>query len=151
MSESILSMVHPDLLEAIWSDVIAYLAPAIKRSKGVITKESLYVGIKEKDYLLWTSVRDGKFEAFAITCIIKHPGTKVLAIPLIGGKDRWNWLGFEPYFIDYGLKNECEFMEGYYRMGWLGLARKISKSVLNSDWEPMWTVARKRLNKESEV
>ena len=143
--------IKAEYLDRVWDVVLEHLRPAIKRAQGTITEESLYEGIKCKNYQLWASINNDEAEAFAITVILNYPGVKVLGIPLIGGKNRYNWLGFEPTFMEYGRSHGCEYIETYLRMGWAGLVRKLSKSVLGKEWTIHWVLSRKSINKESEV
>ena len=135
-----------DKIEFCWDEMSKLLDPAIARSRGRLTNESVKAALIEREMQLWVSIdNDGTIEAACTTQIIQYPGVKVLGLPLIGGKNRGNWLPFEPMFIAYAKENGCTEMEGYARPGWVGLVRKISHSVLGKEWEPCWTIIRKKI------
>jgi len=145
MNTSRLFSLPTEHVHLLWKDCIAWLAPAIERSRGTWTNETVLKAIMDRDLLLWASVRNGIVEAAAVSQIVIYPEVKVLALPFVGGKNRNNWLIFEPTFIEYGLENGCTEFEGYMRRGWIGMSRKPSGGVLGNDWEDCWTVVRKRL------
>jgi len=145
MSDSTLIGIQSDFIDHWWKVVEPLLAPAIERSLGMLTNDSVYKLLKSKDMQLWISIKDGVTEAAATTQILTYPKVKVLALPLIGGKNRNNWLLFEPTFHEYGKSFGCTYLEGYFRMGWLGVHRKKDGGVLGSDWKAGWVFARKEI------
>jgi hypothetical protein len=139
--------IQSECVDLFWGVVAPMLEPAIIRARGTLTLDSVYNSLISKDMQLWIAISDNEIEAAATTSIINYPAVKVLALPLVGGKNRQNWLQFEPMFIEFGLAHGCTELEGYMRPGWLGMFRKVAKSVLGVEWHPCWTIARKKINK----
>lgn len=143
MSE--VSGITSDFIDAFWPIVSPMLLPAIKRARGTMTVETVYQDLKNRDSQLWVAVNDTEIEAVAVTRIIQYPGIKVMAMPLVGGKNRNNWLHTEGMFVDFALSHDCQAIEAYMRPGWIGMVRRLSKSVLGEEWEPIWTVVRRKI------
>ena len=134
MTNSILNGVDYTQIPYVWNNIIHLLRPAIKRARGRFTEESIFESLKHREMQCWISTVDNEIEAVCITQILTYPGIKVLSLPIVGGKNRHNWLCFQDTFEQFAIANGCQELEGYARTGWLGLSRKSDKDSIK-DWD----------------
>lgn len=114
----------PDL----WKDICKFLEPAIRRSKGEISKVSVLRRLMNSETILFTiKDEDGIITVmFTLEILIFESGLRTLAIPLVGGKGFLDMLIESDEFLRATAKNlNCEYIRGFsVRGGWL---EKIGK------------------------
>lgn len=94
------------------------LEDAVNSSNGRILLRDVYQFLKEKDLVLWVSLRDKKIEAIACTEIIQHARKKMCMVRILTGKDYANWLHLEKGIAKWAESIGCAGMEAIARKGW---------------------------------
>ncbi len=118
MSDSVLLPIPSDRIDNIWPLVKDRLQAAVLTANGRLDLLDLYKFLREKDLVLWVSVRDKKIEALAVTEIILHPKKKMCSVRIMTGEDYANWVGLEQGIADWAQSIGCSGMESIARKGW---------------------------------
>lgn len=117
------SSVRPVQVEAVqipqaWPIALPFLVPAIARSSGRMTPETIYAALLEGNMRLWF-VDYGGYIGALVTEIVTWPtGLKVTRFVLAGGTDSKIWMQLLPFYEEYGRNNGCQILEISGRAGW---------------------------------
>jgi hypothetical protein len=118
MSDSVLMPIPSSRIDTIIPNVIEMLNSAVESANGRFTLDDAIRHFKEKDWVLWTSVRDKKIEAIAATEILQYPQKKMCAVRIVTGKNYANWVQLENGIAAWAQSIGCDGMEAYARKGW---------------------------------
>lgn len=89
---------------------------------------------------LWTSERDGKIEACAVTEIQRWPHLTACTFLFVGGNDRSHWLKFEDDIQVWAkAQGATEFRAHISRRGW-------NKDLIPAGWSESFVILRKPFN-----
>lgn len=94
------------------------LDSAIESINGRMDIEGVRRRFENKDWVLWTSVRNKKIEAIAITEILQYDLKKMCAVRVMTGHDYFNWVGLEKQLAEWAKSIGCDGMEAQARKGW---------------------------------
>jgi hypothetical protein len=109
-----------------WINVYKLLQPAVERSGGRWTMDSLLLALCVGDQVLWVSRDENKVIASALTTqIVNYPNKRILAFQFLGGKgfDKWsdNMLS---RMEQYAKDTDCDGMEAVGRFGFWPFFKK---------------------------
>lgn len=120
--------IKPENVEGWWPYVQPLLKPAVARSGGRATLDTLYAGLKESRYILWVAKHQDALDISAAmtTHVATYPARKILSIDFVGGSEMDGWLPaasdtFRRYARDTGLDG----VEGGGRPGWVKALRAL--------------------------
>ena len=122
--EQVLIPEIPDM----WPDIIENLEPAVIRSKGEVTKESLLRRLMLGETTLFLCKNEAGLVTvmFTLEVLVFESGLRTLAIPLVGGSGFLKMLVECDEFLRSTAKSmNCSYIRGFsVRGGWLS---KIGK------------------------
>lgn len=118
MSDSVLLPIPSDRIDLVWKDALKYLESAVDSTRGRLNLMDAYKFIREKDWVLWVSIRDKKIEAIAITEILTYPNRKICSVRALSGENYANWAKFEEQIAAWAKSIGCDGMEALARKGW---------------------------------
>ena len=111
-----------------WHDICKFLEPAIIKSKGEVSKESVLRRLMNGETTLFIVKDDSGIITvmFTLEVLVFESGLRTLAIPLVGGKGVLDMLITADEFLRTTAKNlNCSYIRGFsVRGGWLS---KIGK------------------------
>ena len=82
----------PATIEPLWASLREKLLPAIDRSRGMCTEQSVFEALSAFRWQCWVAYEGTSLKAVTATRIFDSPsGTKVLNAVLTGGEDRKLW------------------------------------------------------------
>lgn len=116
--DSVLLPIPSHRLDDVWPQVETRLKDAVNGINGRMDINDLIRFIKEKDWVLWVSVRDKKIEAIACTEIIQYPKNKMCMVRIMTGENYANWIGLEAGIAAWAESIGCAGMESWARLGW---------------------------------
>lgn len=118
MSASVLLPIPADRVSDVWPHVKDMLQSAVDSANGRWALADIKRFLHEKDLVLWTSLREGKIEAVAITEIVQHSRKKMCMVKVLTGKDYANWVQLESGIAAWAESIGCAGMEAIARKGW---------------------------------
>ncbi len=115
----------------VWPGVLDYLKPAIERSGGRLSCESVLKALLKREMQLWIAVEKNEILGAMVTQVCVYPtGLKALTVQLIGGGDRRKWLHLWPHIEQWGAERGCgvaEIPRG--RKGWVKILKGWNEMV----------------------
>ena len=137
--------VPTELVPTQYPKFVTMLEPAIKRTRGTQTLETVYNGLLNKEFQMWIAVENGNPIGVGITQIVQHPEVKLFCLNFVGGKCFEKMRELEPVWIEFAKSFGCTELEGYFRFGWVGISRKPEGGLLGKDWDTCWVLGRKKI------
>lgn len=132
--------IFPDLLDAVWDDVVSLMEPSVKRSRGKFDISDVRDGIDKGVLVLWAVMDANKPVAFYTTRIVEYPRCRAMAMDWVGGKNIRSWMHKAlDQMEEHARSNGCQHLEGFGRKGWGRLLR-------HRGWEPEYIAYRMDLN-----
>lgn len=116
--DSVLLPIPANRIGDVWPKVKDMLQSAIDSANGRMQLEDLQKFLINKDLVLWTSLRDKKIEAIAVTEILQHARKKMCMVRILTGKDYANWVQLEKGIAAWAQSIGCDGMEAIARKGW---------------------------------
>lgn len=111
---------------SIWGEVSGMLKPAVDRSDGRWTIESLFDSLYTGNQSLWVAYDDEKSITCAMTTqIVGYPNSKMLAIQFLGGADYNDWSDDMLSLVtNYAKDCGCDGIEAVARFGFWPLFKR---------------------------
>lgn len=113
------ALVPPIHIPIIWEQVEGMLLPAVERSNGRWTMDSLFQNLTSTQKHLWVVFgEDQTIDCVAVTAVVQYPAKSMLSIEFLGGNDIEKWV-----FKLLGVLNNfakdagCEGLEATGRYG----------------------------------
>ena len=138
--ENIITAVPNDSVLLIWKEVAPLLYPAIERSHGRWTMQTLLAALKEGRQQLWLIYEnDQPVKGVATTEILSYPNRKMLAVQHLGGSglDTWGF-SFLSIIEDFAKAAGCSGIEATARKGFW-------KWFKERDYQDAYTVFEKEI------
>ena len=138
--ENIITAVPSDLIAGVWKEVAHLLQPAVERSHGRWTMQTLLIALKEGKQQLWVVYeKDQPVKGVVTTEILSYPNRKMLAIQYLGGKDLETWgFSFLDIAEDFAKAAKCSGIEATARKGFWKWFREY-------DYQDAYTVFEKEI------
>lgn len=138
--ENTITAVPTDLIAGIWKEVAPLLHPAVERSNGRWTMQTLLIALKEGKQQLWIVYeQDEAIKGVATTEILSYPNKKMLGIQYLGGRDLDTWgLSFLEMAEDFAKAVKCSGIEATARKGFM-------KWFKEYDYKDAYTVFEKEI------
>ena len=132
--------VPAQVLDIVWPDVEALLAPAIRTAGDKFSAADVKQSVEAGTFVLWL-VTDGTKPVAAITTrIIEYPGCRAMALDWIGGRRMKEWLPIVQHTIErFAKDNGCSHLEGYGRKAW-------GRWLERYNWKPDYIAYKMELN-----
>lgn len=110
----------PHTIETLWPSLKAKLAPAIERSRGLLTERNTRDKCAAGQWQCWVAYSDSTLKAAVVTRIMTAPsGLKLLDAILAGGDDRRLWQRpIVERLKDFARDEGCEKFQLLGRKGW---------------------------------
>lgn len=110
---------HDKVDRLTWKIVGRMLEPAIARSNGQFTLESVYDAIKNRDMQLWVTVDDKRRQILTamVTAIRVLPTDKVAHLMFVGGTEMKHSYQFLPGVCEWAKANGCTAVQSHVRKG----------------------------------
>jgi hypothetical protein len=122
MSKITISILHPQEVVPMWSQVRGFLEPAVNLSNGRWTMEYVIAGLATGRQNLWVAAdEEKKIIAAATTEVADYPMKRMLTMHFIGGEnfDSWYTLmleGMSKFAKDAGCDGiECVARQGFWK------------------------------------
>ena len=93
-----------------------------------MSEENIKHWLKEKYWVLWASLKDGKIEAVAFTEVIDYPLKKICVVRGLTGRKFKNWIYHEEQIAEWAKSIGCDGMESIARAGWARIFKKYTQS-----------------------
>ncbi len=112
--------VQPEFAEAVWPDAMAWLAPSIELSDGLLSPESLLDGVQNSALQLWIGVDENDMPAgAAITEVRSLPsGVQTVHSPVVGARQLEVVLDCVPTLAEWGREIGASKLTMDGRLGW---------------------------------
>jgi len=138
--ENIITAVPNDSVLLIWKEVAPLLYPAVERSHGRWTMQTLLAALKEGRQQLWLIYEnDQPVKGVATTEILSYPNRKMLAVQYLGGSGLDTWgLSFLSIIEDFAKAAGCSGIEATARKGFW-------KWFKERDYQDAYTVFEKEI------
>jgi|TARA_R110000803_G_C11957997_1_gene318394 hypothetical protein len=141
-SLNIITAIPSDKILMLWDEVSPLLYPAVERSHGRWTMQTLLAALKEGRQQLWI-VFEGEepIKGVGTTEILDYPNRKMLAVQYLGGKGLDTWgLSFLDIIEDFAKAAGCSGIEATARKGFW-------KWFQERDYQDAYTVFEKEISK----
>ena len=144
MSQKV-SIIPREVLDVVDADARRMLTPAVERSSGRHTMDSVMAAIYSGYNALWFAFNDdGEAVGALVTEIEAYPNRTMLNLIFCGGDDLEDWHGQMLELLErYGRANGCDGMELIGRYGW-------KKFLQRHGWEASYLVCQMSFDKEKE-
>jgi len=138
--ENIITAVPNDSILLIWKEVAPLLYPAVERSHGRWTMQTLLAALKEGRQQLWLIYEnDQPVKGVGTTEILFYPNRKMLAVQYLGGSGLDTWgLSFLSIIEDFAKAAGCSGIEATARKGFW-------KWFKERDYQDAYTVFEKEI------
>tara|TARA_R110002012_G_scaffold6783_3_gene32493 strand:- start:498 stop:950 length:453 start_codon:yes stop_codon:yes gene_type:complete len=138
--ENIITAIPSDLVFEVWKAAAPLLYPAVERSHGRWTMQTLLIALKEGKQQLWIVYeKDSPIKGVATTEILSYPNRKMLAVQYLGGNDLNTWgMSFLHIIEDFAKVMKCSGIEATARKGFW-------KWFKEDNYEDAYTVFEKEL------
>lgn len=138
-SASALEIVLRHQVPDVWNDIEPMVAAALAESGGAFAPEDIFRHLLDGSMVAWLSRGGDEIEACAVTQIMQYPRKRVLAIPLVGGRNMNAWIKFQAAIEAFGRSQGCTHVNGFIgRQGWRRVLR-------DQGWRDVFTVIEKEL------
>lgn len=128
MSDSVLLPIPYWKIDELWSMVEGYIESASQSANGRFTSEDAKKFFKQKDWVLWCSIRNKNIEAIAATEILQYSQKKMCMVRILTGKDYANWVQLEDDIANWAKTIGCDGMEAIARKGWARVFKQYEMS-----------------------
>ena len=114
-----ISAVPAEMLDQVWESVFDYLVPAVERSHGRWSMDSLKEAILQGTQQLWVVYEgDQPIKGVATTEIQDYPNKRMLAIQYLGGRDLNGWaFSMLEILENFAKATQCQGIEATARKG----------------------------------
>tara|TARA_R110002020_G_scaffold234820_3_gene446916 strand:- start:693 stop:1142 length:450 start_codon:yes stop_codon:yes gene_type:complete len=139
--QNIIIAIPSDEVFELWKHVKEMLYPAVERSRGRWSMQTLLIALKEGKQQLWVIFEEGKkIKGVATTEILSYPNKKMLAIQYLGGNDLETWgISYLKRVEEFARAAKCEGIEATGRKG-------LWKWFKEDDYKDTYTVYEKEID-----
>ena len=139
--QNIIIAIPSDEIAPLWRHVKEMLYPAVERSHGRWTMQTLLIALKEGKQQLWVVFEEGQpIKGVATTEILSYPHTNMLAIQYLGGNDLETWgMSYLKRVEEFAKAAKCQGIEATGRKG-------LWKWFKEDDYKDAYTVYEKEID-----
>jgi hypothetical protein len=139
-TETRISAIRPELIDAIWPAIEELLGPSVDTAKGKFEISDIRDDILSGALVLWMVWQDNKPVAFYTTRIVEYPQRRAMAMDWVGGKNIRSWMHQALDEMEtHARHNGCQHLEGFGRLAWGRLLKRRG-------WEPEYVAYRMELS-----
>mgnify|MGYP003124856050 FL=1 len=113
------TLVPAGYVTSLWFEVRDYLGPAVARTRGRWSMESLHAALLGEHQHLWLAFdENNQIDGVGTTEFVDYPCKRMLAIQFLGGKNFNDWVwDMVDCFNNWAKDNHCDGVEAKARTG----------------------------------
>ena len=102
----------------VWDEVYDLLEDVVEHYGEDMTMGDVFHALKDGNFQLWTSYKDGKMECATLTSIQESRGNRYCVIYAAAGHNMRAWIGFYNLIEEWAKDMRCTQMRIFGRRGW---------------------------------